>query len=68
MLGIELLGLWYDEELKPEENPVEDRNNWYKIGVEPRRVEELKSHIQQTASVFGQKCLYFERAGEAEFL
>ncbi len=68
VLGNGLLGLWYDEELKPEDNPVEDHNNWYKIGVEPRRVDELRTYIQQTANTFGQKCLYFERAGEAEFL
>ncbi|MBN2494922.1 MAG: hypothetical protein JXR96_10060 [Deltaproteobacteria bacterium] len=68
VLGTGLLGLWYDEELKPEENPVEDHNNWYKIGVEPGRIGELRAYIQKAASTFGQKCIYFERAGEADFL
>lgn len=68
VLGIGLFGLWYDEALPPEANPVEDHSNWYKIGVEPSRVEELRRHVEATAHIFGQKCIYFERTGEAEFV
>ncbi len=68
VVGIGLLGLWYDQELPPEANPIEDNSNWYKIGVPPDRIEELHEHVKATAIQFGQKCIYFERAGEAEFV
>jgi len=32
------------------------------------RIEELRAFVQQTAKEFGQKCIYFEQAGEAEFV
>jgi uncharacterized membrane protein len=51
-----------------EANPVEDHNNWYKVGVEPHRVDELREYVRETGRAFGQKYLYFERAGEAEFV
>lgn len=31
-------------------------------------IDALILHIQKTAKTFGQRCLYFERAGEAEFV
>ena len=45
-----------------------DRSNYYKIGVQPARIEELRGFIEHTAKDFGQKCIYCERAGEAEFV
>ncbi len=36
--------------------------------MQPHRVDELRQHVRETARSFGQKCLYFERAGEAEFV
>ncbi len=68
VVGIGLLGLWYDETLPLDANPVEDHNNWYKIGVEPDRVDDLRRHVANAAVLFGQKCMYFERAGEADFV
>jgi len=38
------------------------------MGVEPNRVDELRVSVLETARDFGQKCLYFERAGEAELI
>lgn len=34
----------------------------------PARVDELREYARETARSFGQKCLYFERAGEAELV
>jgi len=68
VIGLGLLGLWYDETLPIDANPVEDYNNWYKIGVEPHRVGELRRHVETAACLFGQKCIYFERTGEADFV
>ena len=67
-MGIGLRGLWFDSDLPREANPVEDHNNWYKVGVEVHRVDELREYVRATARAFGQKYLYFERAGEAEFV
>ena len=68
VLGVGLLGLWYDHELPASANPVEDHNHWYKIAVPPGRVTELRAFVSRTARQFGQKCLYLERSGEAEFV
>ena len=68
VVGLALQGLWFDRDLPREANPIEDHSNWYKVGVEPIRVVELRSHVREASTVFGQKCLYFERAGEAEFV
>jgi len=32
------------------------------------RTDELVEHIRRAARLFGQQCLYFERAGEAELI
>jgi len=61
-------GLWYDSELPPGAEPIEDYSNCYKVGVTPNRVDELREHVRKTATEFGQKCIYFERAGEADFV
>jgi hypothetical protein len=68
VVGLALQGLWFDRELPQEANPIEDRSNWYKVGVADARVDELRAYVRGTARQFGQKCLYFERAGEAEFV
>lgn len=68
VMGLGLRGLWFDKDLPRDANPIEDHNNWYKVGVEAHRVDELREHARATARAFGQKCLYFERAGEAEFV
>lgn len=68
VMGLALRGLWFDPELPREANLIEDHNNWYKVGVQPYRVDELRQYVQETAHSFGQRCLYFERAGEAELV
>ena len=66
--GIALRGLWFDPMLPPGARPTEDHSNWYMVAVEPRRVSELREYIRGTARSFGQKCIYFERSGEVEFV
>ena len=68
VMGVALRGLWFDQSLPHEANPIEDHNNWYKVGIEPGRVDELRDFVRATSHDFGQKCLYFERAGEADFV
>lgn len=68
VMGLAIDGLWFDPALPRSANPVEDHSNWYKVAVGPERVDELRDHVRRTAVAFGQKCLYFERAGEAEFV
>jgi len=36
--------------------------------VAPERIDELRDYVRETARAFGQKCLYLERAGEADFI
>jgi hypothetical protein len=67
-LGLALEGQWYDSDLPAAANPVKDHSNWYKTGVPPARVEELRAYVEETARQFGQKCIYVERSGEAEFV
>jgi hypothetical protein len=68
VVGINLRGLWFDPQSAGVSSPVEDHNNWYKVGVPPGRIGELREYVRGSATAFGQKCLYFERAGEAEFV
>ena len=68
VIGVGLFGVWYDKDRPPEENPLEDYSNWYKFGVLPDKVEELRRHIEGAAQEFGQKSMYFERAGEVDFV
>ena len=63
VMGIGLRGLWFDSDLPQEANAIEDHNNWYKVGVEVHRVDELREYVRATGRAFGQKYLYFERAG-----
>ena len=64
--GVE--GYWLDPDLPTASSPVRDLSRAYKIGISPDRVPELRTHLERTAREFGQKCLYLERAGEAEFV
>ena len=68
VMATALRGLWYDPSLPSGADPVEDYSNWYKVGVTPDRAGELRDHARRAAVEFGQKCIYFERAGDAEFL
>jgi hypothetical protein len=68
VMATALRGLWYDPELPPGADPVEDYSNLYKVGVSPSREDELREHAKKTAVEFGQKCVYFERTGEADFV
>ena len=68
VVGLAIQGLWFDPDLPREANPIEDHSNWYKVGVAPQHVDALREYARETARSFGQKCLYFERAGEAEFV
>jgi hypothetical protein len=68
VMGLALEGLWFDPTLPEGSDAIEDHSNWYKVGVTPDRVAELQDHVRRTAVEFGQKCLYFERSGEADFI
>ena len=68
VIDLAVRGLWFDESRPPMSNPVEDHHNWYKIAVAPDRVNELREYVRATAREFGQRYLYFERAGEVEFV
>jgi len=67
VIGTNLRGLWFDPAVS-RATPVEDHSNWYKVGVAPNRIGALREYVRGTARVFGQQCLHFERAGEAEFV
>ncbi len=67
-IGVALYGVWYDPDRPPVENPVEDHSNWYKFGVLPDRVNDLRKHVERATQEFGQKSIYFERAGEVDFV
>jgi len=67
-VGVGLFGLWYDPDRPPAENPVQDCSNWYKFAVPPDKVDDLRKHVERATLEFGQKSIYFERAGEADFV
>lgn len=62
-LAANLKGLWFDAS-----QLVQDHSHWYKVAVPADKQDALILHVQKTAKTFGQRCLYFERAGEAEFI
>ena len=68
VVGLALRGLWFDPTAAAGAPAIEDHNNSYKVAVEPSRIDELREYVRATARTFGQKCLYFERTGEAEFV
>ena len=61
-------GFWFDPDRPSAANPVRDLSRAYKIGIPPLRVADLRAHLEGAAREFGQKCVYLERAGEAEFV
>ena len=67
-IGDSLMGLWCDDDLNSEENLIEDYNHWYKVAIRPEDIEKLKKYLAKTALIFGQKYIYLERAGIAEYI
>ena len=62
-LGADILGFWFDRG-----DLVEDHSHWYRVAVKPGEIEGLRAHVQAAVSRFGQRCLYFQRSGEAELV
>ena len=62
-LGADILGFWFDGG-----GLVEDHSHWYRVAVKPQQVAALRAHVEDTARRFGQRCLYFQRSGEAELV
>lgn len=67
-VGLSILGLWYPEDHPSGGSPVRDYCNWYKFAVPPDKVGDLRKHVEEATREFGQKCIYFERAGEVDFI
>ena len=68
VMGLALEGLWFDPQLpdqatRSKTTVIGTRSAWGR-----KRVDALREYVRETARSFGQKCLYFERAGEAEFV
>jgi hypothetical protein len=47
---------------------VEDHSHWYRVAVSEHDVVALREHVKATARRFGQRCLYFQKSGEAELV
>jgi hypothetical protein len=62
-IGADILGFWFDRG-----DLVEDHSHWYRVAVREDHVEPLRAHVRETARRFGQRCLYFQRSGEAELI
>lgn len=62
-LGAAILGVWFDRG-----DLVEDHSHWYRVAVKPDDVKSLRAHVRETARRFGQRCLYFQKSGEAELV
>ena len=62
-LGADILGFWFDSK-----DLVEDYSPWYRVAVGEDDVIALREHVKATARVFGQRCLYFQKSGEAELV
>ncbi|MCC6740681.1 MAG: hypothetical protein IT452_16680 [Planctomycetia bacterium] len=67
-VGVNLHGLWFDDQALSAVEPVQDVCNWYKFAVPTDRVDALRKHVEAATQEFGQKCIYLERAGEADFI
>jgi hypothetical protein len=62
-LSADILGFWFhSKEL------VEDHSHWYRVAVGENDVIALREYVQATARRFGQRCLYFQKSGEAELV
>ena len=62
-LSADILGFWFDSK-----DLVEDHSHWYRVAVGEDDVAALREHVKTTARRFGQRCLYFQRSGEAELV
>ena len=62
-LGADPLGLWFDSK-----DLVKDHSHVYRVAVAEDKVPALREHLKATARRFGQRCLYFQRSGEAELV
>lgn len=62
-LGADILGFWFDSK-----DLVEDHSHWYRVVVGEQDVVALREHVKATVSLFGQRCLYFQKSGEAELV
>jgi hypothetical protein len=62
-LGTDILGFWFDSG-----GLVEDHSHWYRVAVKPDQVETLRAHVAESAGRFGQRCIYFQRSGEAQLV
>jgi len=62
-LGADILGFWFDSR-----DLIEDHSHWYRVAVGEGDVLALREHVKATARRFGQRCLYFQRSGEAELV
>lgn len=63
LLAADILGYWFDSR-----DLVEDHSHLYRIAVHQADVEVLREYVKATARRFGQRCLYFQRSGEAELV
>jgi hypothetical protein len=62
-LGADILGFWFESG-----DLVEDHSHWYWVAVGERDVVPLRAHVKAAARLFGQRCLYFQKSGEAELV
>ncbi len=47
---------------------MKDHSHWYRVAVAEDQVPALREYVKATARRFGQRCLYFQRSGEAELV
>jgi hypothetical protein len=62
-LAADILGFWFDSK-----DLIEDHSHWYRVAVSEGDVVALREHVKATARRFGQRCLYFQKSGEAELV
>jgi hypothetical protein len=63
LLAADILGFWFDSK-----DLVEDHSHWYRVAVNDADVHARREHVKATALRFGQRCLYFQKSGEAELV
>jgi hypothetical protein len=62
-LAADILGFWFDGG-----DMVEDHSHWYRLAIKREDESFLRDHVKDTARLFGQRCLYLQRSGEAELV
>lgn len=62
-LAADIVGFWFDSR-----DLVQDHSHWYRVAVGKDDVGALREHVRTTARRFGQRCLYFQKSGEAELI